>query len=448
MTAVQEPKGIVVLGLGYVGVTLAAAFADAGLRVFGVDVNPDIVAGLERGKPQIYEPGLEEIVQRVLGDGRLTVHREVPSSVEANVWVITVGTPLGPDGRVRLDMVESSTREVTRHLKPNDLVIMRSTVRLGTTRSSVLPILQSAGVPFQIAFCPERTVEGIALEEIRTLPQIIGADDLATAMQASYLFMRLTPTVIRVSRLETAELIKLIDNTSRDIMFGFANEIARICDAIGVSAAEVIASGKLGYPRTNLPMPGPVGGPCLSKDSIILAEGLEPYGISPEITTTARQVNERLPGEAVRGLAEVLHRQTGFPKTPVIAMLGIAFKGRPVTDDMRQTMAIPVLHALQAEWPDAQFRTFDPVVPLDKLQNFGGTPCADLGVAMKEAHLAVILNNHPLFGSERLVEVADLMARPGLIYDFWNHFSQRDTEFPAGIGYMALGSHARYRIRH
>lgn len=444
----QEPTGIVILGLGYVGLTLAAVFADVGLRVYGVDVNPDIVASLQQGKPLIYEPGLEEILQRVLRDGRLSVHRAVPTAVAANVWVITVGTPLGADGKVRLDMVESSTREVTAHLKPRDLVIMRSTVRIGTTRSTVIPILETADVPFQIACCPERTLEGNALDELRTLPQIIGADDLQTAMQASYLFMRLTPTVVRVSRLETAEVIKLVDNTSRDVMFGFANEIARVCDAIGISAAEVIASGKLGYPRTNLPIPGPVGGPCLSKDPIILAEGLEPHGISPEIAVTARRVNERLPRETVSALARIVHEQEGFPQSPVIALLGIAFKGRPITDDMRQTMAIPVLHALRAEWPDAEFRVFDPVVPLDRLRQFAGTPCAELGVALSGAHLAVVLNNHPLFGSEQLLQLANLMSRPGLIYDFWNHFSLRDAEFPKGIGYMALGSHAKYRVGH
>jgi UDP-N-acetyl-D-mannosaminuronic acid dehydrogenase len=259
--------------------------------------------------------------------------------------------------------------------------------------------------------------------------------------------MRLTPTVVRVSRLETAEVIKLVDNTSRDVMFGFANEVARTCDAIGISAAEVIASGKLGYPRTNLPIPGPVGGPCLSKDSIILAEGLEPFGIVPEIAATARRVNERLPHETVGAVARTLRQQHGFPQAPVVALLGMAFKGRPITDDLRQTMAIPVLHVLRAEWPAAEFRLFDPVVPLAKLRQFAGTPCADLGSALSGAHLGVVLNNHPLFGSEQLVEIADRMARPGLIYDFWNHFSMRDTEFPQGIGYMALGSHARYRIR-
>lgn len=443
----EQSEKIAVLGLGYVGLTLAMGLADVGFRVCGVDINPEVVDSLRRGSPHIFEPGLQEILRRSLRNERFSVHREPGDIVDADVWVIAVGTPLGGDGRVRLDMIEASARDVARHLKPGDLVIMRSTVKIGATRSTVIPILESAGVPFEIAFCPERTVEGDALNELRSLPQIIGADDFGTAMRASHLFMRITPTVVRVDRLETAELIKLVDNSSRDVMFGLANEIARVCDALGISAAEVINSGKLGYPRTNLPMPGPVGGPCLAKDSAILAQSLERFRVKPEIIRSARQVNERQPVEAVSALARVARSLDSFPAKPIVALLGIAFKGRPVTDDIRQTMALPILQALRQEWPDAEYRTFDPVVPLGKLTEFGGTPYAEMGAALEKAHLAVVLNNHPAFGSESLVELAGAMARPSLVYDFWNHFSQRDIEFPVGVSYMALGSHALYRVR-
>ncbi len=139
----------------------------------------------------------------------------------------------------------------------------------------MLPILQEVGVPFEIAFCPERTIEGNALAELRRLPQIVGADKVETAMRATRLFMETTPTVVRVRSIEAAEMVKLIDNTSRDLIFAFSNEIAQACDAVGVSAIEVINAGKLGYPRTNLPLPGPVGGPCLTKDPYILAQSVE-----------------------------------------------------------------------------------------------------------------------------------------------------------------------------
>src|SRR5205814_1352996 len=134
------------------------------------------------------------------------------------------------------------------------------------------------------------------------------------------------PTVVRVSNVATAEMIKLIDNSRRDLMFGYANEVARMCDALGISAAEVIRSGRFGYTRTDIPMPGPVGGPCLSKDPHILAESLEFVGIRPEITLAARKVNERQPDEIVQFIRELLSGDGKFPKKLRIALLGIAFK--------------------------------------------------------------------------------------------------------------------------
>ena len=126
------------------------------------------------------------------------------------------GTPLGPDGHIRIEYIEGVGRQVAGHLKKGDLVVMRSTVKIGTTRKLIYPILKKAGVAFDLAFCPERTLEGKALIELRQLPQIVGGMTLAGAIRASQLFQFLTPTVIRVSDVETAEMIKLIDNTNRE----------------------------------------------------------------------------------------------------------------------------------------------------------------------------------------------------------------------------------------
>ena len=141
------------------------------------------------------------------------------------------------------------------------------------------------------------------------MPQIVGGHDRDSRIRAAQVFQFLTPTVVQVSSLETAELIKLIDNAQRDVHFGLSNEVARIADAIGVSAVEVIRAGKLGYARTNLAMPGPVGGPCLEKDSYILANGLKGFEIAPEIIMAARRTNERQPAEIVAQLRDFCLRQ-------------------------------------------------------------------------------------------------------------------------------------------
>jgi nucleotide sugar dehydrogenase len=436
-------RDVCVLGLGYVGLTLAVAMADAGFRVLGVEIRDSVLDGLAAGRAHFHEPGLEDRMRRAVTRGTFHFANAVPEAWQGTVFIITVGTPLADDGRARIDMVESVALEVGARLKAGDLVIMRSTVKLGTTRSRVVPILDRAAVPYELAFCPERTLEGKALAELRELPQIVGGLTDSAAVRASQIFQFLTPTVVRVSDVETAEMIKLVDNTQRDVAFAFANEIARACDAIGVSAAEVIRAGKLGYPRTNLPMPGPVGGPCLEKDPHIFCEGLRERGLVPEITLAARAVNERQPAETVAYLAAIARSLPGFPANPVISLLGIAFKGQPPTDDLRGTMARPVLARLKSVFSAAEFRGFDPVVAAADVRALGLAPCPTIEEAMRGAHLALILNNHPIFPAMALEDLAATMARPGLVYDYWNCFKATDVHLPADVGYVALGSHGK-----
>jgi nucleotide sugar dehydrogenase len=312
---------------------------------------------------------------------------------------------------------------------------------LGTTRNIVRPILESNGKKFQLAFCPERTIEGQAMMELRYLPQIIGADSQATALRATQIFQFITPTVVRVTDFETAEMIKLVDNTKRDVMFAYANEVARLCDAVGVSAEEVISSGRFGYSRTDLPMPGPVGGPCLSKDPYILAESVAAFGLTPEITLTARHVNERQFSEVVSFLKSYSRNMEGFPKNPTIALLGVAFKGQPATDDVRGTTAVPILEELRKAFPGSRFVGYDPVVAREAIASLGLLSQATLTEAMTGAHLALILNNHSEFSRMPIESLAAQMSRPAAIYDFWNCFTRTALSLPAGVRYLTLGSH-------
>lgn len=434
-------KQVCVLGLGYVGLTLAVAMADVGFKVLGVEIREDVLALLNQGKAHFYEPGLQERLRRVVQSGNLQCVKRIPEGWLGSVFIITVGTPLDRSGRSRLDMVESVGREVADRMQNGALIIMRSTVKLGTTRKIVTPLLAATGKQFDLAFCPERTLEGKALIELRQLPQIVGGMSSQAAVRASQLFQFITPTVVRVSSVETAEMIKLIDNAQRDVAFAYANEVARACDAIGVSAAEVIQAGKLGYPRTNLPMPGPVGGPCLEKDPHILAEGLRELGVEPEITMAARRTNENQPAEVVNHLKRITSDLSGFTAKPVITLMGIAFKGQPATDDLRGTMAKPVLARLREAFPDAEFRGYDAVVSHADTRSFGLEPIATLEQAFADSSLIVILNNHPVFSSMPIDDLAAGMRKPGLIYDFWNCFKTADMHLPKGVAYMALGSH-------
>jgi len=216
--------------------------------------------------------------------------------------------------------------------------------------------------------------------------------------------------------------------------------VARICDTIGVSAAEVIRSGRFGYTRTDLPMPGPVGGPCLSKDPYILAESLEQFGIFPEITISARRVNERQPLEIVDYLKAHV-AEFHFPTAPRIALLGIAFKGRPATDDIRGTMAIPIREALSKAFPNASIVAHDPVVDAETLRSLDLLPIERLEDAFAGANIAFILNNHPDYAAIPIETITTLMARPSIVYDCWNNFIDQPIQLPAGVQYVAIGSH-------
>ncbi len=436
-------RTVCIVGLGYVGLTLAVAMAGVGFRVVGVERRKDVVDGLREGKPHFFEPRLSESLSRHLSTGDFSVHESIPAGIQPASYVVTVGTPLDEQGRVRLDMVEAAAGAVAEHSAGDALVVMRSTVKLGTTRNVVAPILEATGKSFDIAFCPERTVEGQALSELRHLPQIVGGMSHGAALRAATLFQFLTPTVVRVSEPETAEMIKMIDNTHRDVSFAFSNEIARLCDAAGISGVDVIQAGKLGYPRTSLSMPGPVGGPCLSKDPHILIEGLRGFGVEAEITAAARRINERQLAEIPALIGRLCQGFEGFSGRPEISLLGLAFKGRPATDDLRGTTARPIYKELKERFPEGRFRGYDAMVSPEAIADFGVRPCADLEDAFADASLVVVLNNHPVFENMPLADLAHRMRRPGLVYDLWNNFSANELQLPQGVGYAGLGNLAQ-----
>ena len=371
---------------------------------------------------------------------RLLAVESFPDNSFCDVYIITVGTPIGQDGVARVDMIEAAARQVAENMHPGTLVVLRSTVKVGTTRHIVAPILAASGKPFDIAMCPERTLEGRALQELRELPQIVGADSQEVRERATSVFRVLTKTVVQVSSLEAAEIIKLVDNTFRDVQFAFANEVARLCESYAVSAYEVIASGKLGYPRTNVALPGLVGGPCLEKDPHILMQSAKARGIDLEITRASRMVNERQPRETVDLIVAESERRE-FNKGTKLALAGMAFKGRPATDDLRGSMSIKVLDALRASPLSFDIHLYDPVIPPDELtaQFPATTTCATFEDAVKGAKVVIIANNHPDLALHLPADLAELMDPNGFIYDYWNNFSSL-SEVERGSVYLAVGN--------
>lgn len=429
-----------IIGMGYVGLTLGTALADVGLRVLGLEKRPEVVELIRGGRSHFQENGLQKILEAVVKDGQLEVREDFEPEDCCDTYIITVGTPLGEGGKARLDMIENAARQVAASMNDDALVILRSTVKVGTSRNVVAPILAASGRRFRIAMCPERTVEGKAMEELRHLPQIVGADDAETRRQAARFFENLTGQVLTVSSLEAAEVIKLADNTYRDLQFAFANEIARLCDAVGISAQEVISTGSMGYARTSIALPGLVGGPCLEKDPHILRQSALEHGIDLEITAAARLVNERQPQECAEFIAAELGARDA-PADCKIGVLGLAFKGVPETDDLRGSMSLHLIAALRRLRPQARLFFFDPVVPTDQIEalGLGGQVCEKIEDVLDGAHGAVITNNHPLFATVGFSAFIRSLAPSGFVYDFWNHYSEVEP-VEGARRYFAIGS--------
>lgn len=440
VTSPDSPR-VAIIGLGYVGLTLAVAFARSGVQVYGIEKRADVVALTNQGKAHFSEVGLEAALASVVSSGRFIASTGTENVPPVQYYIITVGTPLNAGTyEPRLDMIEQATREVADHMEEGAGVILRSTVRIGTTRNVVKPVLDETGKTYHLSMCPERTLEGDALRELAILPQIIGGDSESAADLAASLFSRLTHTIIRVTDPETAEMIKLVDNTSRDVRFAFANEVARACDAIGINANDVIRFGKLGYSRTDVALPGLVGGPCLEKDPHILLSSVAPYDTMLEITRASRLVNERQPAETVSAMLAKLRERSGKQGFTVVVG-GLAFKGKPETDDLRGSMSLHVIDQLAMHELVREIRVFDPVVARADLESLAQEVAVfdDFPTACRDADLVIIANNHPAFAKIDVEQIGASLADGGFIYDYWSNLEQQPAEVLSGR-YFTVGN--------
>jgi nucleotide sugar dehydrogenase len=433
-------RNVCIIGLGYVGMTLAVAMADAGFRVHGVEINSKVLHALTRGRAHFTERGLNSKLAAHLASGTITFSDKITSSEDVTVYIVTVGTPVDKDKHARFDAIHRVCEEVASVLKDGDMVILRSTVRIGTTRQTVKSLLDRTGRTYDLAFCPERTLEGRALQELSNLPQIVGGIDTYATFRASQLFSFMTPSVVRVRDPETAEMAKLVNNTQRDYLFAFSNEVATMCEAAGISAQEVISAGNIGYPRANLPMPGPVGGPCLEKDPYILAEGIERLGFAPRLALAARRWNEELPVKSVSRISQIWRAKAKAGASPQkIAVLGLAFKGKPETDDLRGSLAIPIIESLRGEFPNATIIGWDAVVVSDKIDRLDIESASTVDEAFDGSDIVIIQNNHECFAQMAYDTLLPLMRKPGLLFDFWNTCSENISTAPDGIFCTGLG---------
>lgn len=440
---VASHRHVVVVGLGYVGFTLALVLADRGFQTTGVEIDELRVEMLRKGESYVHERGIDELFERQLNKNfyPTTLFPE-----DGDVYIIAVGTPVVRPNRTatpapNLDILQSAAKAVGKKLQPGNLVILRSTVPVGTTREVVLPILERAsglkgGVDFHLSFAPERTAEGKAVKELRELPQLIGGLNEESTEATAALFRDLTPTIVRLKSVEQAEIAKLLNNCFRDLIFSFSNQVAQIASHFNIDIVETIRAANQGYPRDPIPLPSPgVGGACLTKDPYIFSAVTQSLGIDDTLFEYGRSINESMHPFVVTRLQKEFEKLGKPLSTANILICGLAFKGEPETGDIRNSSSIEITNLLKPLVNKVYGH--DPIAKIEDIIVEGITP-VDIPDGFDHIDAVLFLNNHRYYEK---IDISEMLARlntPPIIFDGWKIF---DPEYILRSGpciYMGL----------
>lgn len=434
-------RNVTIVGMGYVGLTLAIALSDVGFEVNGYDINRGLINILKRGKTHFYERGLQKYMDYLV-DRNIKFTTDLEKAY-ASIYIITVGTPIiKPSMKPNTKFVLQAVSSVGRILESKGLVILRSTVPIGFCREQIIPCLEKesglkVGKDFFLAYAPERTSEGQALVELGTNPQIIGGYDEKSTELTSRVFNCLTHSTIGVGSLEAAELCKLLDNSFRDHIFAFINQIVPLTERLGLDLCKIVDAVNHGYHRNYIPKPSPgVGGACLSKDPYILNHAFGKRGLNSYLIKNARRINEKGPLRVKNKLKKLLKSVGKDIKHAKIFLIGLAFKGYPETSDMRESTSIWFLNQLPEK---RNVCAYDPVVSHNDIARLGIKPVG-LKEGFRNADAVVILNNHNSYRDINIFELTKLMKKPAVFIDTWHICEPLDVKRIEGIVYGGVGN--------
>lgn len=429
---VASHRHVVVLGLGYVGLTLGLVLSDEGFFVTGVDLDKEKIYKLKNKQSYVFEKGLPELLREQSGRN-FVPSLDIPE--DGDVYVISVGTPVfkGETDKYPtpvLDYIISLSEELGKKLRPGNLVILRSTVPTGTTRNVVIPLLEEysglkCGQDFHLSFAPERTAEGKALKELRDLPQIIGGINEDSVEATAALFRELTPTIVKVSSIEAAEMVKLINNSFRDIIFAYSNYVSKIASGYNLDIIEIIKAANQGYPRDPVPLPSPgVGGACLTKDPYIFST-ITNIDLSSEISLFeyGRMINESMHTYiSDRVISEVVNLDKDITKIKIF-VCGLAFKGKPETGDVRNSSAVEIYHLLKCQTEN--IFGHDPIASLQEIKDVG-VKSVEFQEGIENSDVVLFLNNNEFYERLDMFDVVRKMGENPIIVDGWNLFRAED----------------------
>ena len=402
----------IVIGLGYVGLTLALALTQVGKKVFGYETNQEKVDLLRSGNSYIHEPGIGSLLKSKLNDSFFVEDSLSFLSQDfgiQRIFYICVGTPLKSNKSVNLEYIDAVISTIIKCIKPLDIIIMRSTVPVGTGQKIIASVSGKldwkVGADFHYISAPERTIEGDALREIREIPQLIAGATIACRSAGSRIFEEISNSVVHLERIEAAELTKLMGNAFRDYIFGFSNHLIEVAKKIDLDINTLIKASNLGYSRSFIPLPSPgVGGPCLTKDSYLIYDSELDRKQSPILA--ARKTNELV----IENSIKFIKLKCKDIKSYDCLVIGAAFKGVPETNDIRNSPSLEFISLLDNEV--RSISVWDSTIPLQEVKALGKRWSTNFS-------MIAILNNNPKNLEYFFEQYPKLIEKEIIIFDPW-----------------------------
>lgn len=376
------------MGLGYIGLPTAIISSQHGINVCGVDINPKVVEKTNRGELHIVEPGLQDLLKKAV-DNKSLVASTTP--FESDVYLIVVPTPFKAKHEPDISYVESATKTVIPFLKEGDLFIIESTSPVGTTEKMAELIFAERPElkgRIHIAYCPERVLPGNVIYELVNNDRVIGGIDDASADAAAEFYGKFVSGQLHKTNCRTAEMCKLVENSSRDVQIAFANELSMICEKAGINVWELISLANK-HPRVNILQPGcGVGGHCIAVDPYFISSA---FPNEAKIIAQARNINNYKSEWCVeKAKNAILSFELENGKKPQVALMGLAFK--PNIDDLRESPAMKIAKRLVAEMPDVKFNIVEP-----NISSHPDFDIVDFQTAFEQSDIVVYLTAHKQF---------------------------------------------------
>jgi UDP-N-acetyl-D-mannosaminuronic acid dehydrogenase len=419
--------------MGRVGLPLAVLLStETDYEVIGVEPNENRRNMIAAYKPPFFEALLDEYFER-LKNTNFSVR--APQAIEANIHIICVGTEVNEDGKFLDGPLKSVIENLKSCLRPGDLLLLRSTVPIGTSESYIVSELNCEKKSIYFSHTPERCFQGEVLLGLKTLPQICGSLNKESELKTKEFYSSFNSKFMSLGSIRSAEVIKLVDNAHRDALFALGNEVAMICDSMGVPSTEIINKANEYFKRKPIAKPGLVGGSCLTKDPKHLMRSHRASPVS--LLGHSRPLNRSIIKHALDFIeAKIL-------KSSQITILGTAFKGMPLTDDLRGTPAKWLMDEILERNPSINFVVWDPLEMPEELEF--------KNMIRKESILEAVKNSDIVFCqiySEKIVEVSlqsvlQELDAESLVYDFWGHFESLIDKDQRNR-YLSFGSHCHY----